>query len=92
MNEQPNDPRESIQAGAPMRGDGSIQDGTTPGDVEAIFGDAVDAGEAATRLDACVEVMKGYERWGLLVGVVLQLGVLLSMIFMGGPKVLGGWF
>ena len=92
MNETPNDPRESFQAGAPMHGDGSIQDGAARGDAEPMPREDANDGEAAAMLDACALAIKGYERWGLVAGVVLQLGVLLSMIFMGGFKVLGGGF
>ena len=82
MNE--NDPRTSFQAGEPDPGRDAF-----PGEEPMEVGTSI---AAQSKLDRFVEAVKVHERWGLAVGVGLQLMVLLAMIVMGTLKFLRGDF
>ena len=82
MNE--NDPRTSFQAGEPDP-EREPLDGEEPMDDDA-------SSTAQSKLDRAVEALKVHERWGLALGVSLQLLVLVAMIVMGTVKVLRGDF
>jgi hypothetical protein len=75
MNEKENDPRTSFQEGAPIPASESIR-------LDAEQSIAV----APSKLDQIAAAIKGYERWGLVLGVGVQLLVLLGMIVMGAMR------
>jgi len=84
MNENSNEPQPtSFQAGEPLKADESFQGGA-PGrpDDSGEWDESVDSG-SPSQLDRAVEAVKAYERYGLAVGVALQLVVLFAMIMLG---------
>jgi hypothetical protein len=92
MNQKPDDPIGSYQAGAPMRADSSIQEGLAPQDGDSPSSNRVQEEATASPLDACARAFKRHERWVLVVGIALQFTVLLSMVVMGSAKLIGGGF
>ena len=74
MNEKENDPRTSFQEGTPLPAS-APRDDDEPLEVAG-----------PSKLDQVVEAIKEYERWGLVVGIGVQLLVLFSMIMMGAMQ------
>ena len=85
MSDNENEPRTSIQAGTPNYVSEPTQAGAPMETDLSIEG-------VPSMLDQIVERAKAYERWGLVVGVGVQLLVLFGMIMMGAKKALTGAF
>ena len=80
MNERENEPLPtSFQADVPIVA-------RAPSDDED---ESIDLGRPS-RLERCMVAIKAHERWGVALGVGLQLLVLGGLIVMGTAKALGG--